>query len=126
VWLEITTLVVPTWTDKMDMIKRMCDWLAANGFTDTPLHMNRFFPMYKLQHLPTTPVQTLEKARNIALNAGLKYVYIGNVPGHPGLNTICPKCKKVVMERQGFKITINNIKNGSCKFCNQKIAGVWS
>jgi pyruvate formate lyase activating enzyme len=126
VWLEITNLVVPTWTDNMDMFKRMSDWLVTNGFRDNPLHILRFTPMHKLTHLPYTSVPVLEKARNIALNAGMKYVYIGNVPGHIGENTICPKCKKVLIERQGFNITINNIKNGGCKFCSEKIAGVWA
>jgi pyruvate formate lyase activating enzyme len=125
VWLEITNLIVPTWTDNMDMFKRMSDWLYANGFKDNPLHILRFTPMHKLTQLPYTSVPVLEKARNIALNAGLKYVYIGNVPGHAGESTICPKCKKVLIERQGFSVTIYNIRNGACKFCNEKIAGVW-
>jgi pyruvate formate lyase activating enzyme len=125
VWLEITNLIVPTWTDNMDMFKRMSDWLVTNGFRDNPLHVLRFTPLHKLQHLPFTSVAVLEKARNIAMNAGMKYVYIGNVPGHPGENTICPKCKKVLIERQGFTVSINNLKNGTCKFCKEKIAGVW-
>ncbi len=125
VWLEITNLIVPGWTDKMDMIREMCDWLYKNGFSDYPLHFSRFFPLYKLTSLPYTPVSVLEKAREIALNAGLKYVYIGNVPGSPAENTICPGCKKVVMERKGFTILANNLKADHCKFCGTKIAGVW-
>jgi pyruvate formate lyase activating enzyme len=125
VWLEITNLIVPTWTDKLDMIQRMCEWLVKNGFQDTPLHFNRFFPMYKLKHLPAASVEFMEKARNTALNMGMKYVYLGNVPGHPGVNTYCPKCKKTVVERKGYTIGLYNIENGSCKFCNEKIAGVW-
>jgi pyruvate formate lyase activating enzyme len=125
VWLEITNLIVPTWTDKMDMIQKMCDWLVKNGFQDTPLHFNRFFPMYKLQTLPATPVEFMEKARNNAMNAGMKYVYLGNVPGHPGVNTYCSKCKKTIIERKGFTVASNNILNGSCKFCGEKIAGRW-
>lgn len=125
VWLEITNLVIPSWTDDMDMIKEMCDWLYKNGFKDYPLHFSRFQPMYKLTNLPPTPLSTLEKARDIAINAGMRYVYIGNVPGASYENTYCPKCKKLIVERRGFRILKNNIKNGKCKFCGEKIPGVW-
>jgi pyruvate formate lyase activating enzyme len=126
VWLEITNLVVPGWTDKPEMIKKMCAWLAANGFTDNPLHFLRFFPLYKLTNLPYTPQAILEQARDIAMKEGMKYVYIGNVPGTTYENTYCPSCKKLVVERKGFTILENNIRNSACKFCNTRIAGVWS
>jgi pyruvate formate lyase activating enzyme len=125
VWLEITNLVIPTWTDNLDMIKRMCDWVAKNGLQDCPLHFNRFSPLYKLNQLPTTPVSTLEKARDIAVKAGIKYVFIGNVPGHLAENTYCPKCSKLLIERKGFSILNNFINKGKCKFCGEKIAGIW-
>jgi len=125
VWLEITSLIVPTWNDKTDMIKKMCDWLVKNGFEDNPLHFSRFFPQYKLTQLPPTPVQTLETAKDIALKAGIKYVYVGNVSGKSGTDTICPKCKKTVIARMGYKVTENNIVGGKCKFCSEKIAGVF-
>ncbi len=126
VWLEITNLVVPSWTDNLDMIRQMTSWLVKNNFSDSPLHFLRFFPLYKLTNLPYTPLATLEKARQIALDAGMKYVYVGNVPGTTYENTVCPGCKKTVIERQGFTILSNNIRNGSCKFCGGKIAGKWS
>lgn len=126
VWLEITNLVVPTWTDDLDMIKRMCNWLAENGFTDTPLHFSRFHPDYKLTNLPPTPVETLVKAREIAFESGLRYVYIGNVPGSEGQNTYCPSCKKLVVRRKGFDILENKINKGSCSFCGTAIAGIWN
>ena len=125
VWLEITNLIVPGWTDDMAMIKEMCDWLVANGFADNPLHFSRFMPLYKLTSLPYTPLDTLEKARNIAMKTGIRYVYIGNVPGTAAENTYCPSCKKTVIERRGFSILANNLNHGACKFCNAKIAGVW-
>lgn len=125
VWLEITNLIVPTWSDKEDMIKKMCDWLLKNGFEDTPLHFSRFFPQYKLTQLPPTPVQTIENARDIALAAGIKYVYVGNISGKTGTDTVCPKCKKTVIARMGYKVTENNIVGGKCKFCSTKIAGVF-
>ena len=125
VWLEITNLIVPDWTDDPDMIKRMCDWLYDNGFENTPLHFSRFTPMYKLKRLPATPVEMLNKAYDIAHNAGLKYIYTGNVPGHPAQDTYCPKCKKKLVDRSGYKIGEVHIKNGKCEYCNESIAGVW-
>jgi len=126
VWLEITNLVVPGWTDDLNMIREMCEWLVANGFADNPLHFSRFHPLYKLTSLPYTPLDTLEKARNIAMQTGIRYVYIGNVPGTPAENTYCPSCKKSLIERRGFTVLENNVSHGACKFCHAKIAGVWS
>jgi pyruvate formate lyase activating enzyme len=126
VWLEITNLVIPSWTDNLEMIRKMCDWLCSNGFSDCPLHFSRFIPLYKLTQLPTTPVSTLEQAREIALKAGMKYVYIGNVPGHEAENTYCHRCGKIIIERRGFSILSNDIVNKKCKFCGEKIPGVWS
>jgi len=126
VWLEITNLVVPSWTDDLDMIKKMCNWLAENGFSETPLHFSRFMPLYKLTQLPPTPVNILVSARQIALKEGLKYVYIGNVPGQDFQNTICPQCKKKVIERRGYSILQNNIESGKCKSCGHPVAGVWN
>jgi pyruvate formate lyase activating enzyme len=126
VWLEITNLVVPGWTDDLDMIKEMCNWLYTNGFEDTPIFFSRFQPLYKLIQLPATPIATLNKAREIALDSGLKFVYSGNVPGSESENTSCPKCKKVLILRKGYSILENNISKGNCKFCGEKIPGVWS
>lgn len=125
VWLEITNLVVPSWTDDLEMIKRMCDWLIKNGFETTPLHFSRFNPMYKLAQLPPTPVNILTSARDTAKSMGLKHVYIGNVAGFDSENTICPKCKKVIIERRGFSILKNEIKNGKCMYCGSEINGIW-
>jgi pyruvate formate lyase activating enzyme len=125
VWLEITNLVIPNWTDNPDMIKKMCDWLAASGLSDCPVHFTRFSPLYKLTQLPFTPVSTLEKARDTALRAGLRYPYIGNVPGHPAENTYCHRCKKMIIERRGFTILSNHIQDSKCTFCGEKIPGVW-
>ena len=126
VWLEITNLIVPGWTDRPEMILEMCQWLVNNGFKDYPLHFSRFFPQHKLSNLPYTPLNILDRAREIATNTGMHYVYIGNVPGTPAENTFCPNCKKIVVERKGFTILTNNITNSNCRFCNHKIAGVWN
>jgi pyruvate formate lyase activating enzyme len=125
VWLEITNLVIPTWTDDLDTIRRMMDWLCANGLRDSPLHFSRFTPLYKLNQLPATPVSTLEKARALALKAGMRYVYIGNVPGHNAESTHCPRCGRTVVERRGFSILSTNIVDGKCVGCGENIAGVW-
>jgi pyruvate formate lyase activating enzyme len=125
VWLEITNLVVPGWTDKPDEIRQMCRWLADNGFADTPVHFSRFQPQYKLEHLPPTPAGILNTASSIATEEGLKYVYIDNVPGSGIDDTVCPSCKQKVVERSGFRIISNKIKNGRCT-CGTVIPGIWS
>jgi len=126
VWFEVTNLIVPSWTDDLGMIEDMADWLYKNKLDSYPLHFSRFTPQYKLTHLPPTPVSTLNKAREIALNSGLKYVYIGNVPGSDAQHTYCPKCNKIVVERKGYIIINNNVVDGSCKYCGEKIDGVWN
>jgi len=125
VWLEIINLVVPSWTDNLDMIKKMCNWLVENKLENAPLHFDRFHPDYKLTQLSATPIGILTQARDIALAAGIKYVYIGNVPGLDAQNTICPKCKELVIERMGFTVVQNNLVKGGCKKCGEKIPGVW-
>ena len=125
VWLEITNLIIPGWTDDFDMIKEMCEWLYKNGFADNPLHFSRFQPIYKLTQLPPTPLSTLTKAREIALDAGIKYVYIGNVPGTEAENTFCPNCNKIIIKRRGYRILSNHVINGKCEFCSEPISGVW-
>lgn len=126
VWVEITNLVIPTWTDDYAMIRQMCQWLASNGFTDIPLHFSRFFPMYKLTQLPQTPTSTLIKAKEIAQSCGLKYVYIGNAALPGAGNTVCPSCSKVVVERKGYNVSMVNLKNGKCGWCGSAIPGKWT
>lgn len=125
VWLEVTNLIIPNWTDDLKTIKKMCDWFVENKLEDTPLHFTRFSPLYKLAHLPYTPITVLEEAHKIAIETGMKYVYIGNVPATKAENTYCPKCKKLLIERRGFAILNNNLENGKCKYCKENIAGVW-
>lgn len=125
VWLEITNLIVPDWTDDIQMIEKMCQWLVKNGFEDSPLHFSRFTPTYKLNHLPATPLHVLDDARETALSAGIKFVYIGNVPGHEAQDTYCPSCKKKILDRSGFRIAENHIINGQCDYCGEPIPGIW-
>jgi pyruvate formate lyase activating enzyme len=125
VWLEITSLVIPGYTDDMGMIRKMCVWLVKNGLSDCPLHFSRFSPMYKLTQLPSTPVSSLELARKTAFETGMKYVFIGNVPGTDFENTICPSCKKVVVERKGFRVLDQHLKGNTCAYCGTIVAGRW-
>ncbi len=125
VFTEVVNLVVPGLNDDMKEISAMCKWIYDNLGPDTPLFFSRFIPQYKLSNLPATPIESLEKARKIAMDAGLRYVYIGNVPGHPGENTYCPSCGKVLIRRYGYEILENNIKKGRCAFCGKEIPGIW-
>jgi len=123
--LEIVNLIIPTLNDQMDDIKRMCKWMVSHLGKDTPLHFTRFSPSYKMTHLPHTPIKTLEEARSVAITEGIKYVYVGNVVGHPANSTYCPKCGKRLIERTHFILLKNHVKNGYCPFCNEKIPGIW-
>lgn len=126
VWIDLINLIVPTLNDDMAKIEEMCIWIRDNVGKDVPLHFSRFYPMYKLKNLPLTPQETLEEARNVAMKAGLNYVYIGNIPGHPGESTYCPNCKRIVIGRIGYFIKENNLSDGKCKFCGYKIPGIWT
>jgi pyruvate formate lyase activating enzyme len=126
VHLELTNLVVPPFNDDTKMIREMCQWIRDELGRDTPIHFSRFYPTFKLRNLTPTPVRTLEEARRVAMEVGLEYVYIGNVPGHKAENTYCPKDKKVLIRRVGYRILENNIIKGRCKFCGTQIPGVWS
>ena len=126
VHVEITNLVIPTKNDEMSVIKEMCLWIKKELGPDTPLHFSRFYPLYKLKTLPPTPVSTLDQARAVALSAGLEYVYVGNIPGHEGENTFCPKCKKMIIQRTGYMVGEINMKAGKCKYCGKPIAGIWA
>ena len=123
-WLEITNLVIPALNDDMKTIKEMCVWLKENLGDSVPLHFSRFFPFYKLEHLPPTPPETLIKARKIALGTGLKFVYVGNILLENSENTYCPKCRELLIERIGFAVTKNKIKDGKCS-CGEIMPGIW-
>ena len=126
VHLEITNLIVPAINDNMGKIREMCDWIKTELGKEIPLHFSRFYPLYKLENLVPTPVATLEKARDTALSSGLQYVYIGNIPTDVAENTYCPKCRKLLIKREGYQIMQNNIISGKCKYCSAKIYGVWN
>jgi len=125
IWIEITTLIIPTLNDSEEELRKIAEFISEVG-EDTPWHISQFYPTYKLITLPRTPVATLRKASKIGLEAGLKYVYEGNVPGENGENTYCPNCEKLLIHRFGYQIRENKIKNSTCTFCGAKIDGLYT
>jgi len=130
VWLEITNLLIPGWSDDMMVFEKMCDWLIDNGFADTPLHLSRFFPNYKLQLLSPTPESVITKAAKRARERGMKYVYTGNLCFGREENSICPKCGYLLVERSRYflqSIQIRKEINGKsiCPECGEVIPGIW-
>jgi pyruvate formate lyase activating enzyme len=126
VHLEITNLVIPSRNDDISLVEKMCRWIRTELGEDTPVHFSRFYPLYKLQSLPPTPVSTLEKIRAAALSTGLRFVYIGNIPGHEGQHTFCPHCEKEIITRTGFMVEAMRVKGGRCGFCASPLPGIWS
>jgi pyruvate formate lyase activating enzyme len=125
IFVEVTTLIVPGLNDDPGELKKLAEFIAQDLGIDTPWHISRFHPTYKLVNRPPTPVNTLTRARKIGLKAGLKYVYTGNVPGNAAENTFCFRCGETVIERRGFQVSSLNIKNGRCIKCGAEIDGVW-
>lgn len=125
VFLEITNLLIPTLNDSPEETKQLCGWVVENLGDETPLHFSRFFPQYHLQHLPPTPVEILLQAREIAFEAGLKFIYLGNVSNRVGEHTNCPTCGTLLIERQGYRVLNHAIKNGKCLNCGTVISGLW-
>jgi pyruvate formate lyase activating enzyme len=126
-WLELITLIVPGYNDELKGLAWLANWIRSELGADTPWHLSRFVPEYKLRKLPPTPRRTLEDARKAGLEAGLKYVYITNLAPHEGNNTYCPKCGKAVLERLGFKLMAKKLSSdGKCPFCGASLPGVWS
>ena len=125
IYLEILNLMVPTLNDEEGELREMARWIVEKVGPDVPTHFSRFYPTYKLTNLPPTPVETLERARAIAIEEGINYAYIGNVPGHPGNNTYCSACGKVIIARMGFAVMENHIIDGKCEYCGTPIPGVW-
>jgi pyruvate formate lyase activating enzyme len=126
VWLEIVVLLIPTLNDSEAEVRDLARWIKANLGVDVPVHFTRFHPTYRLNDLPPTPVQTLERAWNVARAQGLNHVYLGNVPGHAGESTMCPGCGEMLIRRLGYRILENHLETGACPGCAKTIPGVWS
>jgi pyruvate formate lyase activating enzyme len=123
--VEVTNLIIPTLNDKPEQIRQLVRWIKTNMGGDTPLHFSGFYPRYKMRHLPPTSLKALETARQIAMSEGLDYVYIGNIRSKEGENTYCPACKSLLIERVGYSILKNQLKDGCCPNCGKEIYGVW-
>jgi pyruvate formate lyase activating enzyme len=124
IWLEVTTLVIPGINDDPAELEDAARFVVDELGVETPWHVSRFFPAYKMHSTPPTPVETLERAKEIGLAAGLKHVYVGNAPDGTGQDTVCPACGKALIQRHGFMVIANRIRNGRCPDCGAPIAGV--
>jgi len=125
VWVELSNLVIPTLNDRPEDIRQLAQWVMDYLGAETPLHFLGFYPRHRLQHLPSTSDHVLETARDVAKDVGLKYVYIGNVTSPGGQNTHCPVCSRLLVERSGFVVSQNRLKEGCCPDCGKAVAGVW-
>ena len=124
-WLEIVNLVIPGQNDAPEEIREMTSWINSELGPEVPLHFSRFFPNYRMTDVSPTPVSTLENCRAIAMAEGLKYVSVGNVPGHRYNSTFCPGCGEVVIERHHFTVLNKALESGACHHCGRVISGVW-
>lgn len=128
-WLELTNLVIPGYNDREAQFAQMCRWIIQNCGADTPLHVAKFFPAYKMRNVPPTPNETLRGLRRVAYDSGLRYVYLGNMPGDPGESTFCPKCGVRLVHRNNYQVNFTsdfNPRTGLCTKCNYRIPGIWT
>ncbi len=125
IFVEITTLLIPGLNDAQDELEALAAFIAGDLGPETPWHISRFHPTYKLTDRPSTPVEAIRRARKIGFAAGLRYVYCGNVPGDDGENTYCHSCGLALVKRQGFRIVDNAISDSKCPGCGALIDGLW-
>jgi len=119
--IEVTNLIIPGYNDSEDDIKALVRFMVEEVGVEVPLHFTRFYPYYKMQDVSPTPTETLLKARELALEEGMRYVYVGNIPGLSEENTYCYNCGELLIRRYGFQINKMNLKKGRCPSCNAKI-----
>lgn len=124
IWVEVTTLVVPERNDSDAELQALARWLASLD-RDIPWHVSAFYPAYKMLDVPPTPMPTLLRAARIGHEAGLRFIYIGNVPGDEWADTMCPHCGRRLVRRRGFTILNQSIEDGCCAACHASIPGVW-
>ncbi len=123
---EIVHLMIPELNDDQKETEDLIRFVKEELSPEVPVHFTRFYPRYKLKNLPPTPVRILENAYALAQKMGLSFPYVGNVPGNPGENTICPRCKKTVVRRVGYRIKQNLVRNGKCPHCGRPLYGIWT
>lgn len=124
IWVEVTTLIIPSYNDADESLRDIAAFICSVD-PAIPWHVSQFYPTYKIMDKPRTPVETLRRAREIGFDEGLKYVYQGNVPGEGGENTYCPACRELLIERQGYMIINDTIKDGRCPCCSRRVEGIW-
>ena len=123
IWVEVTTLVIPTLNDSMDELRQIAEFIKNELGNETPWHISRFYPHYRLKNLPQTDIETIHRAREIGLDTGLRYVYTGNIPGDIGENTYCYNCNELLIKRYLFTVYENRIEDSKCPNCGAKIDG---
>jgi pyruvate formate lyase activating enzyme len=126
IWLEVTTLVIPGLNDDSAELRDAAQFVAQELGVDTPWHISRFFPAYKMTDVPPTPLATLQRARQIGLEEGLHYVYVGNIPDDSGQITYCPGCGRSLIRRKGYRIGTVDIREARCPACDTLIASVFA
>lgn len=124
VWVEVTTLVIPGLNDDEQELGELAEWLVGVG-PEIPWHISKFYPTYHLTDIDPTPTATIQRAREIGFKAGLRYVYSGNVWGDEGEKTFCHNCGRLLIDRVGYSISSNSIRQGACPDCHTPVAGVW-
>jgi pyruvate formate lyase activating enzyme len=124
VWVEVTTLIIPTLNDTEEELRAVARFLLSVS-PAIPWHVSAFYPTYRLMDKPRTSPEIIRRAREIGLEEGLRYVYTGNIPGEEGENTVCYNCQKVLIRRWGYQIAENSITEGKCPYCGTLIEGVW-
>ncbi|MCL5985140.1 MAG: AmmeMemoRadiSam system radical SAM enzyme [Actinobacteria bacterium] len=119
--VEVVTNVIPTINDDAEQLRGIATWIVNELGPETPWHVTRFMPYLEFSHLPPTPLDKIVEARDIGLASGLKFVYVGNVPGNEGENTICPNCGQVAVRRRGFYVSSYKVKSGKCANCGEDL-----
>lgn len=125
VLVEVTNLLIPGLNDSDEEIASLCRWIKENMGWETPLHFSRFFPQYRMRHLPPTPERTLARAKDIALAEGLKHIYVGNILIPGAGDTLCSSCRKTLVRRTGYKVLANAMVDGRCPHCETEVYGIW-
>ena len=124
VWVEVTTLLIPSLNDNMSELKDLARFIRTEMGPETPWHVSRFYPQYHVVDIPPTDAQVLRQVRQLGLDEGLYYVYTGNLPWDPGEKTHCPGCSQLLIHRSGYTIVRNTVKDGLCPKCGYKVEGL--
>jgi pyruvate formate lyase activating enzyme len=124
VWVEVTTLLIPTLNDSDDELRQIAQFIYSLG-AETPWHISRFHPRYQIHDIPPTPVASIYRAAEIGKESGLKYIYSGNIPGHEGEDTSCSHCGEHLIDRYGFSIEKLNLTGTSCPHCGTPLDGIF-